>query len=105
MAGAAVTAVSFDDQDHIWLLTRPQNLPNATPKSAIPPAVLEFDSAGKFLQGLGGESRPGYAWPADEHGLSINGASHNAFCAVRLTFKGYSVATTCCQSEGVHANP
>jgi len=71
-AGAAVTAVSVDEKGHIWFLTRPRNLPKGTPKSAIPPAVLEFSAAGEYLRGWGGESGPGYSWPANEHGLSID---------------------------------
>ncbi len=71
-AGAAITAVAPDEQGHIWFLTRPRNLPKDTPKSAVPPAVMEFDAAGNFIQGWGGQSGPGYTWPANEHGLSID---------------------------------
>lgn len=71
-AGAAVSAVAVDEQGHIWFLTRPRNLPKDTPKSAIPPAVLEFDAAGNYIQGWGGQSGPGYLWPANEHGLTID---------------------------------
>lgn len=71
-AGAAVTAVSVDAQGHIWLLTRPRNLPKGLAKSAVPPAVMEFDGAGNFVQGWGGESGPGYTWPVNEHGLSVD---------------------------------
>lgn len=71
-AGAAVTGISIDTQGHIWLLTRPRNLAKDLPKSAIPPAVMEFDSAGNFVQGWGGDSGPGYTWPVNEHGISVD---------------------------------
>ncbi len=73
--GAAVSWAAADDQDHIWLITRPRELSNLEPKipaSAIPPAVLEFDQDGKYLRGWGGESGPGYAWPGNEHGLTFD---------------------------------
>ena len=35
----------------------------------------------------------------------LDGKTPNSFGAVRLNFKGYSPATTCCQGEGVHADP
>jgi DNA-binding beta-propeller fold protein YncE len=73
--GAAVSWAAVDEQDHIWLITRPREItnldPNA-PKAAIPPPVLEFDQAGKYLRGWGGQSGPGYAWPGNEHGLTID---------------------------------
>ena len=73
--GAAVSWAAADDQDHIWLITRPRELVNLdpnTPKAAIPPPVLEFDQTGKYLRGWGGESGPGYAWPGNEHGLTFD---------------------------------
>jgi DNA-binding beta-propeller fold protein YncE len=36
-----------------------------------PPFVMEFDQSGKFLKSWGGPG-PGYEWPANEHGLSID---------------------------------
>jgi NHL repeat len=73
--GAAVSWAAADDQDHIWLITRPRELTNLdpnTPKTAVPPPVLEFDQAGKYLRGWGGQSGPGYAWPGNEHGLTYD---------------------------------
>jgi DNA-binding beta-propeller fold protein YncE len=73
--GAAVSWAAADEQDHIWLITRPRTLldvdPN-TPKSAVPPPVLEFDQDGKYLRGWGGQSGPGYVWPYNEHGLTVD---------------------------------
>ena len=72
--GSAVTA---DDQDHIWILSRPHTL--ASPRSTTPdlkstaaPPVMEFDNAGNFVQGWGGESGPGYQWPSNEHGITVD---------------------------------
>lgn len=67
----SVSAVAIDDQDHVWLLHRPRTLPAAVRAMSAPP-VLEFDNAGNFIQGWGGESGPGYQWPSNEHGLHID---------------------------------
>ena len=71
------TAVTADDQDHIWILSRPHTLVN--PRSTAPdlkstaaPPVMEFDNAGNFVQGWGGESGPGYQWPSNEHGITVD---------------------------------
>ncbi len=72
--GSAVTA---DDQDHIWILSRPHTVMN--PRSTSPdlsataaPPVMEFDNAGNFIQAWGGESGPGYQWPSNEHGITVD---------------------------------
>ena len=72
--GSAVTA---DEQDHIWILSRPHTLVNprsTTPdlKSSAAPPVMEFDNAGNFIQGWGGENGPGYQWPSNEHGITVD---------------------------------
>jgi DNA-binding beta-propeller fold protein YncE len=67
----SVSAVAIDEQDHVWLLHRPRTLPAALRAMSAPP-VLEFDNAGNFIQGWGGESGPGYQWPSNEHGLHID---------------------------------
>ena len=71
------TAVTADDQDHIWILSRPHTLVNprsTTPdlKSTAAPPVMEFDNAGNFIQGWGGKSGPGYQWPSNEHGITVD---------------------------------
>jgi len=94
--GAVGTSVTFDDQNHIWLLTRPVALLNGgvinrsmmpgterykanpqplpkplnLPPSAVPPSVIEFDEAGNVLQSWGGKSGPGYVWPTKEHSIA-----------------------------------
>jgi DNA-binding beta-propeller fold protein YncE len=67
--------------DHVWVLNRPRTLQNdenyavQQPRAAeccVPPAfVQEFDQNGKALRSWGGPG-PGYEWPANEHGLSID---------------------------------
>ena len=36
------------------------------------PPVMESDNAGNFIQGWGGESGPGYQWPSNEHGITVD---------------------------------
>jgi len=72
--GSAVTA---DEQDHIWILSRPHTLVNprstaADATSTPAPPVMEFDNAGNFVQGWGGQSGPGYQWPSNEHGITVD---------------------------------
>ena len=67
--------------DHVWVLNRPRTLQNdenyaaqqpRTAECCVPPAfVQEFDQNGKALRSWGGPG-PGYEWPANEHGLSID---------------------------------
>ena len=67
--------------DHVWVLQRPRTLDNDENYAAQkPPAadcclpappVMEFDSAGNFLGGWGGPG-PGYDWPENEHGITID---------------------------------
>src|ERR1700688_3775463 len=69
--------VAVDAQDHIWVLSRPHSL--AHPRSTTPdlvsipaPPVMEFDNEGNFIQAWGGESGPGYQWPSNEHGITVD---------------------------------
>jgi len=67
--------------DHVWVLNRPrtvaadENYAAQTPPAADccvpPPFVMEFDQNGTLLKGWGGPG-PGYEWPQNEHGLSID---------------------------------
>ena len=67
-----VSGVNVDSDDHIWVLHRPRTL-SAEEKAKGPaaPPVLEFDTAGNFIQGWGGDG-PGYEWPGTEHGISMD---------------------------------
>jgi hypothetical protein len=69
--------VAIDDRDHVWILSRPRGLahPRSTPpdlKSIPAPPVMEFDNDGNFIQGWGGENGPGYQWPSNEHGITVD---------------------------------
>ena len=75
-----VSGVATDAQDHVWVLQRPWSLnsdeiarnPEAECCTA-PPPVMEFDSAGNYLRGWGGQPSDGsYEWPADEHGIHVD---------------------------------
>ena len=75
-----VSGVATDAQDHVWVLQRPWSLntdeiaknPEAECCSA-PPPVMEFDSAGNYLQGWGGKpADESYEWPMDEHGIHVD---------------------------------
>src|ERR1700691_4453124 len=63
------SAVAIDADDHVWILSRPHTVPAG--KSAAPP-VMEFDNAGNYVQGWGGESGPGYQWPSNEHAITVD---------------------------------
>jgi len=71
------SAAAIDAQDHVWILSRPRSL--AHPRSTAPdltstpaPPVMEFDNDGNFIQGWGGDSGPGYQWPSNEHGITVD---------------------------------
>jgi len=67
--------------DHVWVLNRPRTLekdedyaaqqPPVADCCVPPPFVMEFDQNGKFLKSWGGPG-PGYEWPLNEHGLSLD---------------------------------
>lgn len=69
--------VAVDEQNHIWILSRPRGLrfPRSTPPDLVSvpaPPVMEFDDQGSFIQGWGGDSGPGYQWPSNEHGITVD---------------------------------
>jgi hypothetical protein len=76
-----VGGVAVDSHDNVWIFHRPATIPDGekaaslTPPQAeccIPaPAVLEFASNGRFLQGWGGPGQ-GYEWPTTEHGIFVD---------------------------------
>jgi len=77
----AVGGVAVDSHDNVWVFHRPASIPDGekaaalTPPQAeccIPaPAVLQFDTSGKFLQAWGGPGE-GYEWPTTEHGIFVD---------------------------------
>ena len=67
---AIVSSTWIDEQDHLWVLQRPNTLSDdEKPKAASP--VLEFDAEGNFVQAWGGHGA-GYDWPRTEHGIYID---------------------------------
>src|ERR1043165_10007904 len=67
---AVVSSTWIDDQDHLWVLQRPNTL-SAEEKPKAAPPVLEFDAEGNFIQAWGGPAA-GYDWPETEHGIYID---------------------------------
>ena len=65
-----VASVAVDSRDHVYLLHRPNTIPEDRRKNAAPP-VLEFDAAGKFVNAWGGPGS-GYDWPDSEHGIAVD---------------------------------
>ena len=67
---AIVSSTWIDEQDHLWVLQRPNTLSvEEMPRAARP--VLEFDAEGNFIQAWGGPGA-GYDWPQTEHGIYID---------------------------------
>ena len=73
-----VAGLDVDSRDHVWIIQRPWSLesdekaqnPDAACCTAAPP-VMEFDAAGNYVQGWGGEGE-GFEWPADEHTIHVD---------------------------------
>ena len=69
-----VASVAVDRRDHVFILHRPNTIPEDRRSKAAPP-VLEFDEKGKFLNGWGGPGS-GYDWPDSEHGIAVDYKDH-----------------------------
>lgn len=65
-----IAAVAVDTADNVWILQRPRSVPAADRDKAAP-AVLAFDSTGKFIRAFGGPGE-GYEWPTNEHSLFVD---------------------------------
>jgi hypothetical protein len=63
-----VASAATDEQDNVWVLHRPRTV-RADQKTG--PPVMEFDSAGNYVQGWGGAG-DGYDWPQTEHGIYVD---------------------------------
>ena len=83
--------VSVDSRDHIWIIHRQGSLEAmeeyaaANPPGpkrqkgvveaeccAPAPPVLEFDEEGNLLASWGGSDGPGYEWPNQNHGITVD---------------------------------
>src|SRR5688572_8574430 len=65
-----VASVAVDSRDHVFMLHRPNTIPEDRRKNSAP-AVLEFDATGKYVNGWGGPGN-GYDWPDSEHGIAVD---------------------------------
>lgn len=63
-----VSSAATDTDDNVWVLQRPRTI---RPDQHTGPPVMEFDSAGNYLQGWGGPGT-GYDWPQTEHGIYVD---------------------------------
>ena len=88
----AVSSVSVDSQDHVWVLHRPRSVDESLTDRAAPP-VLEFDVDNRVLNAWGpvdGQSDE-YDWPDQPHGISVDhsnnvwitGAAYNSTPPIR----------------------
>jgi DNA-binding beta-propeller fold protein YncE len=76
-----VGGVAVDSRDHLWVFHRPATIPDTAKSASLDPpqseccfpapAVLEFDSTGRFLQAWGGPG-PGYEWFDSQHGIFVD---------------------------------
>ena len=65
-----VASAAADEQDHVWVLHRPRVV---RPDQKTGPPVMEFDAAGRYIQGWGGPATAsGYEWPQSEHGIYVD---------------------------------
>ena len=88
-----IGGITVDAQDHIWINQRPSGLDarekrastDTNVKCCVPaPPVIEFDQAGKVVQGWGGDG-PDYKWGNDGHGIFVD---HNNFVWVGDNIEG-----------------
>jgi DNA-binding beta-propeller fold protein YncE len=73
--------LAVDASDHVFILHRPGTVEDNFKAAAMnppigvcctpAPPVLEFDPAGNLVSSWGGPG-PGYDWPANNHGLSVD---------------------------------
>jgi DNA-binding beta-propeller fold protein YncE len=66
-----VSGLAVDEQqNHVWVIHRPRTV-KSEQKAMAGPAVVEFDTAGNFIQAWGGPGE-GYEWPGTEHGVYVD---------------------------------
>src|SRR5678816_2722917 len=76
-----VGGLAVDRHDNLWVFHRPATIPDGEKAASLnppqaeccipAPAVLEFNSSGKFLQAWGGPGQ-GYEWFTSEHGVYVD---------------------------------
>lgn len=76
-----VGGVAVDSHDNLWVFHRPATIPDGEKAASLnppqaeccipAPAVLEFNTNGKFLQAWGGPGE-GYEWFTSQHGIFVD---------------------------------
>src|SRR5438552_571016 len=76
-----VGGLAVDSHGNLWVFHRPATIPDGEKAASLvppqaeccipAPAVLEFDTNGKFLQAWGGAGQ-GYEWFTSEHGIFVD---------------------------------
>jgi DNA-binding beta-propeller fold protein YncE len=69
-----VTAVEIGNNNHLWILHRPESVTDAVPGKALPP-IVEFDDKGNYVKAFGGPSDL-YEWPDREHSMALSESGH-----------------------------
>ena len=64
-----VSSAACDSEGNIWIIHRTRTV---KPGVKTGPPVMEFDQAGNYIQGWGGQSGDGYTWPSTEHGIAVD---------------------------------
>ncbi len=64
-----VSSAASDSDGNIWIIHRPGSV---KPGVKTAPPVMEFDQAGNYIRGWGGQSGEGYTWPSTEHGITVD---------------------------------
>lgn len=64
-----VSSAAADADGNIWIIHRTRTV---RPGVKTGPPVMEFDAAGNYIQGWGGQSGEGYTWPSTEHGITVD---------------------------------
>jgi NHL repeat len=64
-----VSSTASDADGNVWIIHRPRTV---KPGVRTGPPVMEFDPAGNYVRGWGGQSGDGYTWPSIEHGITVD---------------------------------
>ena len=64
-----VSSAASDADGNIWIIHRYRTV---KPGVKTGPPVMEFDAAGNYVRGWGGESDNAYTWPTSEHGITVD---------------------------------
>ena len=79
-----VSSAASDADGNIWIIHRPGTV---KPGVKTGPPVMEFDPAGNYIQGWGGQSGDGYTWPSTEHGITVDYKGMSGSAAMGTTIR------------------